>query len=84
MNFRESVFVVQRCLCFNIITYYCITQYLVTLNASSRKLFLVASGAVNFLVPGYKALGADGRLAYNAAKTFLMPLSGLVLHLFCS
>lgn len=57
---------------------------LVTLNAAGRELFLVASGAVNFLFPGYKALGADGRLAHNAAETFLVPLSGLVLHLFRS
>lgn len=60
------------------------TSYLVTLNTTGRELFLVASGAVNFLIPGYKALGADGRLAHNAAETFLVPLSGLVLHLFRS
>lgn len=59
-------------------------DYLVTLDASSRELFLVASGAINFLISGYEALGADGRVTHDAAETFLVPLSGLVLHLFRS
>jgi len=58
--------------------------YLSTLDASSRELFLVASGAINFLISGYEALGADGRVTHDAAETFLVPLSGLVLHLFRS
>lgn len=58
--------------------------YLAALNTSCRELFLVASGAVYLLFPGYEALGTDGCLAHNAAETFLVPLSGLVLHLFRS
>jgi len=60
------------------------SDYLSTLDTASRELFLVASGAVDFLFSGYKALGADWRAAHYAAETFLVPLSGLVLHLFRS
>lgn len=58
--------------------------YLAALNAACRELLLVASGAVDLLFPGYEALGTDGRLAHDAAETFLVPLPGLVLHLFRS
>lgn len=58
--------------------------YLVTLHATRGELLLVASGAVNFLFPGNKAFGANGRLTHYAAETLLVPLSGLVFHLFRS
>jgi len=55
---------------------------LAALNAPDSEFVLVASGAVYFLLAGYEALGADGRLADDAAEAFLVPLAGLVLHLF--
>lgn len=54
---------------------------LATLDASRGKLLLVAGGAVDLLVPGDEALGADGSLAHATAEALLVPLTGLVLHL---
>lgn len=54
---------------------------LVTLDASGGKLVLVASGTVDFLLARDEALRSDRVLADNAAEAFLVPLSGLVLHL---
>lgn len=56
--------------------------YLVAFDASSSELIFVATGAVNFLFAGNEALSADGVLADAAAETLLMPLPGLVFHLF--
>lgn len=69
---------------FIFVRYATASNYLVTFDTASRELFLVASGAVHFLIPGYKTLCADGRFAYNTAETFLVPLSGLVFHFFRS
>lgn len=55
--------------------------YLVALDASGSELILVAAGAVDLLLAGYEALGADRVLAHDAAETLLVPLSRLVLHL---
>lgn len=65
---------------FVLVRYSTASNYLVTFNATSRELFLVTSSAVDILFPGYEAFGTYGRLAHNAAETFLVPLSGLVFH----
>lgn len=54
---------------------------LIAFHTSSSKLFFVATCAVNLLLPGYEALGADRGLADAATETLLMPLPSLVLHL---
>lgn len=54
---------------------------LVALDAAGSELILVASRAVDLLLAGDKAPGADGVLAHHAAETLLVPLPGLVLHL---
>lgn len=54
---------------------------LVALNASGCELLLVAAGAVDLLLPGYKGLGANDRLADAATEAFLVPLPCLVFHL---
>lgn len=56
-------------------------MYLVTLNATSGKLVLIASSTVNFLFTWDEALRANGILADNATEALLVPLPGLVLHL---
>ena len=55
--------------------------HLAALDALGSKLLLVALGAVDVVLLGDEALGADGVLAGAAHKTLLMPLPGLVLHL---
>jgi hypothetical protein len=55
--------------------------YLVAFDAASGELLLVATGAVNLLLPGDERLGADGSAADNAAEALLVPLARLVLHL---
>lgn len=56
-------------------------SHLVALNASSGKLVLVASGAIDLLLARDEALSPDRVLAYHAAEALLVPLPGLVLHL---
>lgn len=56
----------------------------VTLDTTRGVFFLVTSGTVDFLFARNKRLGANGRLAYAARKTFLVPLTRLVLHLLGS
>lgn len=58
--------------------------HLVAFDTSSSKLFLIAGGTVDFLLARDEALGAYGSFAYTATETFLMPLTGLVLHLLCA
>lgn len=56
-------------------------MYLVALDTASSKFFFVAGGAVDFLLPGDEALGANWRLADATAEAWLVPLSRLVFHL---
>merc|ERR1711944_314587 len=56
-------------------------DHLAAFDALCCELLLVALGAVDVVLLGDEALGADGVLAGAAHKTLLMPLSGLVLHL---
>lgn len=58
--------------------------YLLALDATGCVLFLVASGAVDLLLTGDKGFGTDGGFADTAAEALLVPLSGLVFHLFGS
>jgi len=57
-------------------------SYLATLDAPSGELLLIAASAVDLLFPGNEALGTNGSLTHAAAETLLVPLAGLVLHLF--
>lgn len=57
---------------------------LVALNAASSELVFVAAGAVDLLLPGNEAPGANGVLADHAAEALLVPLPRLVLHLLGS
>ena len=61
----------------------CVTvlSHLAAFDALCCELLLVALGAVDVVLLGDEALGADGVLACAAHKTLLMPLPGLVLHL---
>lgn len=54
---------------------------LVALDAAGGELLLVAASAVDLLLPGDEALGADSGLAHHAAEALLVPLARLVLHL---
>jgi len=56
-------------------------DHLAALDTLGGKLLLVALGAVDVMLLGDEALGADGILAGAADKTLLMPLPSLVLHL---
>ena len=55
--------------------------HLAALDALGRELFLVALGAVDVMLLGDEALGANGVLAGAADEALLVPLPGLVLHL---
>ena len=55
--------------------------HLAAFDALCCELLLVALGAVDVVLLGDKALGADGVLAGAAHETLLVPLPGLVLHL---
>lgn len=57
---------------------------LLALDATGCVLFLVASGAVDLLLTGDEGFGTDGGFADAAAEALLVPLSGLVFHLFGS
>lgn len=57
---------------------------LLALDATGCVLLFVASGAVDLLFTGDEGLGTDGGLADTAAEALLVPLSGLVFHLFGS
>lgn len=57
---------------------------LLALDATGCVLFLVATGAVDFLLTGDERFGTDSGLADTAAEALLVPLSGLVFHLFGS
>jgi len=56
-------------------------DHFLALAAPGGKLLLVALGAIDFFIFGNEALRADWRLAVGTAKTFVMPLLPLVLHL---
>lgn len=58
--------------------------YLVTLDATSCELVLIAAGAIDLLFTRDKALRADRVLANDAAEALLVPLPCLVLHLLGS
>jgi hypothetical protein len=58
--------------------------HLVAFDTASSKLFLIAGGAVDFLLARDEALGAYGSFADAATEAFLMPLTCLVLHLLCA
>ena len=55
--------------------------HLAALDALGRELLLVALGAVDVMLLGDEALGANGVLAGAADEALLVPLPGLVLHL---
>ena len=55
--------------------------YLSALDTLGCKLVLVAGGAVDLVLLGDEALGADGVGAHAAYEALLVPLPGLVLHL---
>ena len=55
--------------------------HLAALDALSRELLLVALGAIDVVLLGDEALGADGVGAHAAYEALLVPLPGLVLHL---
>ena len=57
------------------------SAHLTALNALCCELLLVALGAVDVVLLGDEALGADGVLAGAAHEALLVPLPGLVLHL---
>lgn len=57
---------------------------LLALDATGCVLFLVATGAVDFLLTGDERFGTDGGLADAAAEALLVPLSGLIFHFFGS
>lgn len=57
---------------------------LLALDATGCVLLFVASGAVDLLFTGDEGFGTDGGLADTAAEALLVPLSGLVFHLFGS
>ena len=57
------------------------TAHLTALNALCCELLLVALGAVDVVLLGDEALGADGVLAGAADEALLVPLTSLVLHL---
>lgn len=57
---------------------------LLALDATGCVLFFVASGAVDLLLTGDEGFGTDGGFADAAAEALLVPLSGLVFHLFGS
>lgn len=59
-------------------------DHLVTLDAPSSVLVLVALSAVDFLFTGDETLGTNGNFAYTTAETFLVPLPGFVFHLLRS
>lgn len=54
---------------------------LVAFDASGGELLLVASCAVNIVVPWDEGSGSDGVLADHTTEALLMPLVALVLHL---
>ena len=54
---------------------------LLALDALGGELVLIALCAVDVLLLGDEGLGADGVLADAADEAFLVPLTGLVLHL---
>ena len=56
-------------------------DHLATLDALCREFFLVAFGAVDVMLLGYKGLCADGVLAGAADEALFVPLPGLVFHL---
>ena len=56
-------------------------DHLAALDALRRELLLVALGAVDVMLLGDEALGANGVLAGAADEALLVPLTGLVLHL---
>ena len=56
-------------------------DHLAALVALGGKVVLVAGHAVDLLVLGYEALGADRRVAREAQETVLVKLLALVLHL---
>lgn len=56
-------------------------DHLAALDALGSELLLVALGAVDVVLLGDEALGADGVLAGAADEALLVPLAGLVLHL---
>ena len=63
---------------------HCVTvtmSHLAAFDAFCCELLLVALGAVDVMLFGDEALGADGVLASAAHETLFMPLPGLVLHL---
>lgn len=60
----------------------CGSTNLVAFNAACGELVLITASAVDLLLPGDEGLGADRVLAHYAAETLLVPLPGLVLHLF--
>ena len=56
-------------------------SHLAAFDALCCELLLVALGAVDVVLLGDEALGADGVLAGAAHEALFMPLPGLVLHL---
>jgi len=56
-------------------------DHLAAFDAFCCEFLLVALGAIDVMLLGDEALGADGVLAGAAHETLLMPLPGLVLHL---
>ena len=62
--------------------FHCVTMsHLAAFDAFCCELLLVALGAVDVVLFGDEALGADGVLAGAAHEALFMPLPGLVLHL---
>lgn len=61
-----------------------LSDYLVTLDATSGKLVFIAPSAVDLLFTRDKALCADRVLTHDATEALLVPLSCLVLHLLGS
>lgn len=58
--------------------------YLGAFDAASCEFFLVTPGTVDILFARDERLGADRRLAHEAAEALLVPLSTLVFHFFGS
>ena len=56
-------------------------SHLAAFDAFCCEFLLVALGAVDVMLLGDEALGADGVVAGAADEALLVPLTGLVLHL---